>query len=229
MPSYKKAEIFSREDQNCLLCISDDVSVQENEDGTHLVMLKKIDSQNLLVGRIVKMTLYSTQGLQNLEAVTTFIADDFQANFIVNEWTKIIDRRNNVKIPVRLSGKLNGKIGADGNFKVIAPALPITILNLSVGGMLFLCNDSLEINTKYVCNVNLPHTPIDVTISVVRKDSPRESDFYPYGCAFQELSPNIDSSICHFIYQSQIEERKKDQLFHPERLKRNTDYPKTTS
>lgn len=214
MPSYIKAQIFSFEDTNNLLGVSTDVTVSQTENGNYQIMLKNLDSSQLLVGRLVRIVLYSTRGLQNLEAATTFIADDYQVNFVVREWPEIIDRRNHVKVPVQLSGMLLGEKITDGDVQFYEDPIPITVQNISVGGMLFTCNQSLTIDKFYTCKVKLAQMPIEATIFVLRKEVHQDDELFYYGCSFHDLSPNIDARICQFIYQSQIKAHKKEQLIY---------------
>lgn len=214
MPSYIKAQVFSFEDTNNLLGVSSEVTVSRNENANYQIILKNLDSSQLLVGRLVRIVLYSTQGLQNLEAVTTFIADNFQVNFIVKEWPEVIDRRNHVKIPVHLSGMLMGLNTSDNDIQLFDEPIPIMIQNISVGGMLFACDRSLTIDLKYLCKIKLSQMPIEASILVIRKEVRQNEEMFYYGCSFQDLSPNIDAKICQFIYQSQIKAHKKEQMIH---------------
>lgn len=210
--TYSKATVYAQDAADNVdeapLAVSYEVTMKTDDDGYEHIILKNFSTENLVEGRTVQLLCFTEKGVQSITASTSFITQNVQANFRVIERGEVNERRNNVKVPVALSGQIIGHY-EDALYKPLRIPLRVSIRNLSVGGMMFFTNDPLTVNDKYKLNFEVERLSIDVDFTIIRQDVTDLENTYVYGARFGTMSDEVDAHLCNYIYRIQIEEHRK--------------------
>lgn len=216
MSEFIKAHLYALQGANSekYLTTCQLISSQINDEGETVLIMKNFDTSQLAVGQNVVLQLYSQKGICRAEAVITFIMAHSQANMVVRQIDRAIDRRNNVKVRVNLSAHILGQILPDGAKKRFLTPIPIQLKNLSVGGMLFTSAVPLALGSKYYFSITVNEVTFEITFTLLRQDPMTSPSLNLYGCSFEELPPDIDAFLCSYIYQIQLMERAKNRMIY---------------
>lgn len=139
------------------------------------------------------------------------LAADMQLSANILKYHTTIERRKSLK--VRTDYKTELKLVMREN-KIVQCEEPIkiTILNLSVGGMLFTSTTDFFVGDTIVFNFDYyKNNIIPIEAKVIRIDeSSDELSNNNYGCVFKDISNTDESVIYQYLYERQLQVHKKN-------------------
>lgn len=142
---------------------------------------------------------------------STNVAADMQLSAKIIKKHPTVERRKALKIRTNFEVDLKLIIRENKIVETNNP-IKISILNLSIGGLLFASSTEFFIGDTIVFTFDYyKDTPIILDAKVVRID-PAEDNFNynNYGCVFNELSSNDENIICKYLYERQLQLYKKN-------------------
>lgn len=196
-----KVEICDK--SNNLITSGRSVSLREDT-----LFIKNISTKGLYIGKPVSITVYVEKGIIIYQCRVSFLVEDSQANFVVNNNSGLIERRQNVKVPTEVSIYLNHKITANDEQILFFDPVHIIIKNISVSGMLFASNIPFDLGDSSTFMFNLGMEPVRIQFKIVRTEE-KDDGTFQYGCQFEPLAVGEESDLVGYIFQQQIALRKK--------------------
>ena len=139
------------------------------------------------------------------------IAADMQLTANIIKQHNTVERRRSLKIRTNYVAELKLIMREDKIVQTTTP-IKITLLNLSIGGMLFTSNTRFYIGDSVVFTFDYyKENPIILEAKIVRIDIVND-DFnnINYGCTFNEVSRNDESIIYKYLYERQLQVYKKN-------------------
>lgn len=160
---------------------------------TALAKLKKNDSVTLI--------FEYTNGTRHRCTARIKKAEKSQYDVRVGELTELKERRASFKVstnsPVTVYKSKSGKEeGMKGR-----------ILNINLGGVLLKCDDGLVPGQEIY--LNMLDGELELRTKILRRQLDANGKFVGYGCQFQDVEPHEEEIIAKFIFQCQVEERKR--------------------
>lgn len=138
------------------------------------------------------------------------LAADMQLSARIIRKEKQIERRKSLKI--RTNIKTNAQMVLR-NSRAVESDFPIelTILNLSIGGMLFTSKTTFykDDTVLFVFDYMKKH-PFTIEAQVIRIDKAiNEYEYDNYGCQFKGLNPFEEKIVMKYLYEQQLRTHKK--------------------
>ncbi|MCL2121696.1 MAG: PilZ domain-containing protein [Clostridiales bacterium] len=128
----------------------------------------------------------------------------YTASFKVEEITKIVQRRQDVKMKTNIPIKMilldyNNELVIDPETKKTVQILA-TLRDISAGGIMIDTDYPLRINQKLMFPFDKGSTPILVTAQVIR-EQPQQNSYFRYGCKFINNSFAKESVIREYVFR----------------------------
>lgn len=161
------------------------------------------------LGDEVKITVYSANGFLILHS--SIIVKDFGFVMVINpkENQKLVQKREHPRVNVELSGLLHGVTSTAASNKNSAPPVPISIQNVSIGGIGFLIDAEHHIRPSMFLDVELKlGSGISCQLQVIRRSMSDKGAFI--GTQFTQISNEHLTMLRGFILRNQVNVRIND-------------------
>ncbi|MCL2088778.1 MAG: PilZ domain-containing protein [Oscillospiraceae bacterium] len=88
----------------------------------------------------------------------------------------------------------------------------VTLGNISVGGMMFECEDDIDTEMGISMTLKLKEGSVNLPeITILRKNFDKTRKLYTYGCKFNYIPRADADNLRNFIFAQQLRHRKKDE------------------
>ncbi|WMJ78624.1 MULTISPECIES: PilZ domain-containing protein [unclassified Sedimentibacter] len=179
--------------------------------GSSVIKVKGNDLPILKSGSEINIEIYNEfSGIKPYYCKVS-LASINQLNAMILRNDPIIERRNSLKVRTDLSLYIDYLYRNDEDVTENVPNLEITILNLSIGGMMISSNYDLLINDIIVFKFQYEkYQVIELKAKVIRIDKiydsyTKELSAKNYGCMFKKLNSYNESVITKYLYDRQLQ------------------------
>lgn len=198
-----------------MACLERGISAQgvlKNEDLSRLLILldEPVKEIPFLYQEHVTLKVFDPiKGEKTFEAdVLSCLSDRITLENAAHISTK--QRRSDSRVDTTIETKVS-KLQMLGQEEVALPEnkhLPVTLFNISAGGMLVYSPLKLPSNVRLT--LTLPIQNLEVKVQVIRVIP--NSEGMKYGCKFVEISEDDRMAIRQFVFKEQMEQRRKKKL-----------------
>lgn len=138
------------------------------------------------------------------------LASDKQLNAQIVKKYPDIERRSSLKVRTDLSFYIESLYRNNKDVTSEFPNMKITLINLSIGGMLIASNYELYINDVITFNFKYKESAVLLKAKVIRidkicDDNPKHLSYCYYGCIFEKMPPGAENIITRYLYVRQLE------------------------
>lgn len=196
-------------------CLERGISAQgvlNNDDSSRLLILldEPVKEIPFLYQEHVTLKVFDpVKGERTFEAdVLSCLSDRITLENAAHISTK--QRRSDSRVDTTIETKVS-KLQMIGQEEVALPEnkyLPITLFNISAGGILVYSPLKLPPNVRLT--LTLPIQNLEVKVQVIRVIP--NSEGMKYGCKFVEISEDDRMAIRQFVFKEQMEQRRKKKL-----------------
>lgn len=147
---------------------------------------------------------------------TIRVSSEFQINLQLRTDTATLmeERRRYFKMKTNEKAYITFHVDeADSTTTTLEPPIEITITDINVGGIFFVCNDSdkdLKIGQKAMVVVGLDGRKLEMTAEILRVQTLSVPPYIGYGCRFVNISRGQEEIISRYIYRLQFEQLQKE-------------------
>ncbi len=104
--------------------------------------------------------------------------------------------------------RVNVSIDAQAKFDHLPSSVPISIKNISAGGMMFVSGEDLKEGTIFSFTSPLTKTFFNIRARILGKRPTRFSDKFAYNCQFSRMPAKIEGEIRQFVFNEDLMQRK---------------------
>ena len=139
---------------------------------------------------------------------------DFKSlSFTITEILETIQRRQDLKVPAVTEIEISA-VQMAGASEAPPPKAPFSAVteNLSAGGVYFVCQYSLPVNSEVHFELREGPKPIELTAVVLRQEElppKKRLPRYGHGCKFINLKPAGESGLRSYIFRCQRDMRQR--------------------
>lgn len=131
------------------------------------------------------------------------------------EQLSVMQRRNDIKVPVNISVSLSGRFNGE-----VLSNIPATIWNISAGGVFFTSRQKLavgDIANFYFSTPDLPSTTLQVEVLRVQEhrglrriigSQAEDKELLGYGCQFVRIPGSAESQIRNYVFRQDLIHRR---------------------
>ncbi|HEX3026630.1 MAG TPA: PilZ domain-containing protein [Clostridia bacterium] len=123
-----------------------------------------------------------------------------------------VQKRDNTRVSKQLKYMVTHSFRGDRAIKLEKP-IEITVLNISAQGLYLNSTHDFAIGSRFPLVLQETIKPIKVTVEILRKEKYTRS--FNYGCQFADISQKDMDEIFRFVLKEQIDQRRRNLLFHP--------------
>lgn len=179
-----------------------------------IIMIKGRELPELERNEIVSVvtTSKSNDRIKYMGAVA--VSTEVQLNIRIlqnNEMQLLKERRRFFKIKVEESGGALFYVRDEKMVRFDEP-VPITVRDVNVGGMFFICKDYEFIEDDLICfDIDLSNDlPLNIAARVLRVQRGADGSINGYGCEFQGMTAAQEDEIGRYILKKQSQKRAKE-------------------
>lgn len=122
-------------------------------------------------------------------------------------FVKKTQRREEIRVNLDLILKAKEIIMDDGRVVKLKEELEMQTINLSAGGISFICKMNIKRRTKIPVELQINNEAVLCIAEIIRKEE-MNNGYYSYGCKFTDLTGHMQDKIRGYIYKQQVKNRK---------------------
>ncbi|NYB72619.1 PilZ domain-containing protein [Sedimentibacter hydroxybenzoicus DSM 7310] len=205
--SEKFVKVF--DEKNKLLCNGHLLGISNR-----IIMIKGHFLPELKTKKKIVVEIYDFNGISPYLCEVRLSSTN-QLNALIIRKDPITERRNSLKIKTDLSFNIDKLYRKGEDVTEDFKGLKITMLNLSVGGMLISSNYDLLIGDLIMFNFECDENKIIIKAKIIRIDKKhdsrtRELSAINYGCVFEKMSSFNESVITKYLFDRQLQLYRKE-------------------
>lgn len=190
-----------------------------SSDEDAIIMIKGKDLPEFERNAIVSVvtTAKSADRIKYTGAVSVSMETQLNIRILRNNDMQILqERRRYFKIKVNEHGRALFYVRDEKTIRFDEP-LDISVRDINVGGMFFMCTDYEFVENDLICfDIELyADAPLNVAAHVLRVQRGAEGEVMGYGCEFQGITAAQEDIIGRFILKVQSEQRAKESGLGP--------------
>ncbi len=123
----------------------------------------------------------------------------------------VIQRRRNIKIKVTFTTSIYAVYDSEGQKVTLDTPVKITVKDISIGGILFQCEEDFEEDSVFEFYFNQCAKHLRIKTRILRKTE-LSNDLLGYGCAFESVTEKEQDMLFAFLWEQQRLQQKRLKL-----------------